>query len=365
MIARRRRGFALVLIAGAVALVASGCSSSLNDAATVNFPAAANETAATAHVTRTGFDDEMRQMLGVKAFRDLLVSSNLTSPTNDSINPRVSAYFLSQRVDQAAVDRVFDAHDLHITDADIAKAQGELATPTTESASPILAQVVPANVYTALPKDLQRTLAERRARADAVIAYYKTPTPDMVKDFFETNKDRLNCKRVAHVLVKTEAEANAALAQLRSGTPIAQIAAAQSIDTTSGQRGGDLGCLTPKEFVAPFQTAAENAPLNTPVGPVHTEFGYHVILVTQPKVTIDNARDQIVQALQSGAAFESALASAKVRVDPRYGTAVGAEAGTNGGPSSFVIQPPATPDPATNRQGGRASTTTTTVPLVG
>jgi parvulin-like peptidyl-prolyl isomerase len=44
-----------------------------------------------------------------------------------------------------------------------------------------------------------------------------------------------------------------------------------SIDTTSGTRGGALGCLAPGEFVPEFQNAAEAAPLGVVTGPVHTQ----------------------------------------------------------------------------------------------
>ncbi|MGA1494044.1 MAG: peptidyl-prolyl cis-trans isomerase [Rhodothermales bacterium] len=67
--------------------------------------------------------------------------------------------------------------------------------------------------------------------------------------------------------------------QLLNGGDFAQLAAEYSDDGTA-QRGGDLGWFGPGRMVAPFEEAAFGARIGQIVGPVETQFGYHLIEVT-------------------------------------------------------------------------------------
>jgi len=51
-------------------------------------------------------------------------------------------------------------------------------------------------------------------------------------------------------------------------------------DDGTASRGGDLGWFGPGRMVAEFEEAAFNAPVGRLVGPVETQFGYHLIEVT-------------------------------------------------------------------------------------
>lgn len=82
-----------------------------------------------------------------------------------------------------------------------------------------------------------------------------------------------------HILVETEEEANDILAALANGESFAALAQARSTDTGSGQRGGELGWTAAQNFVPEFQTAVLESPIGEVVGPIHTEFGFHIIQV--------------------------------------------------------------------------------------
>lgn len=68
--------------------------------------------------------------------------------------------------------------------------------------------------------------------------------------------------------------------QLLNGGDFAALAAEHSDDGTA-QRGGDLGWFGPGRMVAPFEEAAFGARVGQIVGPVETQFGYHLIEVTE------------------------------------------------------------------------------------
>ncbi len=81
-----------------------------------------------------------------------------------------------------------------------------------------------------------------------------------------------------HILVKTEAEATAVIADLDKGTDFAELAKTKSTGP-SGPNGGDLGFFGRGQMVPAFEKAAfeldKGAYTTTPV---KTQFGYHVIL---------------------------------------------------------------------------------------
>ncbi len=88
---------------------------------------------------------------------------------------------------------------------------------------------------------------------------------------------RVLCSR--HILVATEAEAEAVLARLDAGEQFGDLALELSSDQGSGGFGGDLGCVVEGSFVPEFETAAYAAePGGDPVTAV-SQFGVHVIEV--------------------------------------------------------------------------------------
>jgi parvulin-like peptidyl-prolyl isomerase len=85
----------------------------------------------------------------------------------------------------------------------------------------------------------------------------------------------------AHILVETEDEAVAVIARLDAGEDFGDVARDVSTDTGSGASGGDLGCSSPSGYVTEFAAATMAAELNVATSPIESEFGYHVILVSQ------------------------------------------------------------------------------------
>jgi peptidyl-prolyl cis-trans isomerase D len=100
-----------------------------------------------------------------------------------------------------------------------------------------------------------------------------------------------------HILVETVEEANEVIEALQNGESFASLAQARSTDTGSGQRGGELGWTAASGFVEEFATAILAAPIGEIVGPVETEFGFHVIQVRarEDREIEGSERDQLRQ----------------------------------------------------------------------
>jgi len=83
--------------------------------------------------------------------------------------------------------------------------------------------------------------------------------------------------RARHILVESEAEAQAVIARLDSGEDFADLARQYSIGP-SAERGGDLGYFDPTRMVPEFSQAAAAMEVGSfSREPVKTPFGWHVI----------------------------------------------------------------------------------------
>jgi len=84
----------------------------------------------------------------------------------------------------------------------------------------------------------------------------------------------------SHILVKDEDECNTLKAELaKKETSFAALAAKHST-CPSSSKGGALGTFGPGQMVPAFDQVCWSAPIGEVQGPVQTQFGYHLILVT-------------------------------------------------------------------------------------
>jgi peptidyl-prolyl cis-trans isomerase D len=80
--------------------------------------------------------------------------------------------------------------------------------------------------------------------------------------------------------VKIIQKVRALLAQARSGADFAKLARENSQDYGSAVQGGELGWASKDRYVKPFADAAFRTRVGDLVGPVRTQFGWHIIKVT-------------------------------------------------------------------------------------
>jgi peptidyl-prolyl cis-trans isomerase C len=103
-----------------------------------------------------------------------------------------------------------------------------------------------------------------------------------------------------HILVDNEDQAKKIIADLKGGADFAALAKQYSKDPSGAQQGGDLGFFKKDEMVPAFADAAfALQPGQTSQTPVHTQFGWHVIMVVERKrgepPTFEQARDELRQ----------------------------------------------------------------------
>lgn len=83
----------------------------------------------------------------------------------------------------------------------------------------------------------------------------------------------------SHILVKTQAECESLKKQVADGADFGELAKKHS-SCPSGRAGGALGEFGPGQMVPEFDKVVFSAPVGQVQGPVKTQFGYHLVLVT-------------------------------------------------------------------------------------
>ena len=84
----------------------------------------------------------------------------------------------------------------------------------------------------------------------------------------------------SHILVKTEKEAKEALESIKKGSSFESIAQEKSF-CPSNKNGGALGWFGRGMMVKEFEEACFSSKKGEIIGPVKTEFGFHVIKINE------------------------------------------------------------------------------------
>jgi peptidyl-prolyl cis-trans isomerase C len=151
---------------------------------------------------------------------------------------------------------------------------------------------------------------------EGAVANVPGPTDAEAKDFYAKNPDKFKQDeqvRASHILVrvapdadaKTKAQAKAeidsVLKDVKGGGDFAKLAQQHSQDGSAAQ-GGDLGYFPRGQMVPEFDKVAFTLPVGQVSGIVTTQFGYHILKVTDKKpartVPFEEAAPQIKQYLE-------------------------------------------------------------------
>lgn len=118
--------------------------------------------------------------------------------------------------------------------------------------------------------------------------------------YFEDHKADYSVEEqveASHILVKTREEAQEILDKLGAGEDFAELARTRSQDPGSAPRGGQLGWFGRGAMVAPFEEAAFALGVGETSGIVETQFGFHIIRVTNRREahepTLAEVADQV------------------------------------------------------------------------
>ena len=131
-----------------------------------------------------------------------------------------------------------------------------------------------------------------------------TVTEEEQKAFYEENKAQFGkgaTVSAKHILTDSEEKCQTILKNIKAGEKTFEDAAREFSTCPSGAKGGDLGEFGKGQMVKEFEDAAFDAEIGKVVGPVKTQFGYHLIKVekkNEPKTAeFAEVKGQIYQQL--------------------------------------------------------------------
>ncbi|EIJ42840.1 parvulin-like peptidyl-prolyl isomerase [Beggiatoa alba B18LD] len=109
---------------------------------------------------------------------------------------------------------------------------------------------------------------------------------------------------VSHILVDSQEVAKALINELNAGKPFDELAKANSKDTITGEKGGELGWITPQQVTASFAEAMgkiEKGFFSQQA--VQSEFGWHIIKINDKRpISIppfDSVKEKVRKAMQA------------------------------------------------------------------
>ena len=231
-----------------------------------------------------------------------------------------TALALTRQIYYTLIGAELKTRNLTVTDADLAAARAA-----------VVDQLQGEQVFAAFPKSYQDDLVRRQAELDVLtVAVNGMESADKAaRAFYEANPSEFASACASHILVPTEEQANALRDRIAAGEDFAAVAAAESKDTQSAAKGGDVGCGITKDtgFVPEFLGAVFSQPVGEVGTPVKTQFGYHLIKVNSRNVppydqVATQARRKVTEAGQDQvlSVLEAAVQGSKIQVNPKYGS---------------------------------------------
>ena len=135
-----------------------------------------------------------------------------------------------------------------------------------------------------LTRMVEKAVTEEKLRARYADFVKKQPAGEEVK--------------ASHILLEKEDDAKRVIAELGKGGDFARLAREKSIDPSGRENGGDLGFFKKEQMVPEFSAAAFAMKKGeTSKAPVKSQFGWHVIRVTDrretPAPTFEEAREEL------------------------------------------------------------------------
>ena len=252
------------------------------------------------------------------------VAEQLANDPDGAVRRDAQAQVLSQLIQRELLQQAADELGVQITDEDIA-AQREQVIEQVGGEEAFQAALEQSGLSEEELNEQLRPLALQQAISES-FGEDVDVSADEVQQYYEENYPQ--SAQARHILLEDEATAQTALDRLAAGEDFAAVASELSTDSGSAEQGGDLGEVTRGQTVPAFEDAVFSSPVGEVVGPVESEFGFHVIEVTErgEAPPLAEVEEEIRAELQTMAASDQVTQfiterteSAEVVVNPRFG----------------------------------------------
>lgn len=150
--------------------------------------------------------------------------------------------------------------------------------------------------YENAKRDILAQMAMRETLKDVTV------TEEELKTFYDQNQQQFKkgeTVNAKHILTDSEEKCHDILEEIVKGEKTFEDAAKEFSTCPSKERGGDLGEFGKGQMVKEFEDAAFSAEIGHVVGPVKTQFGYHLIKVEKKNEASVVSFEQIKENLRT------------------------------------------------------------------
>jgi len=222
---------------------------------------------------------------------------------------------LSDLINEQLIGQAAKKAKITVTSAEVDAEMEKLREQIGPSFDSVLAQ------YGMTVEDLQKNM-ELNLLVFKVSTKDVTVSEDALMSFFEEHKsdyDQPEMVKASHILVETEEKAKEIKKKLAEGADFAELARSESTDPMSAAEGGDLGFFARGRMVAEFEKAAFAMSPGQTSAPVKSEYGYHIIRVTDRKdaheATFDDVKDDIERTIKGNQAKSAQALASELRLE--------------------------------------------------
>lgn len=255
----------------------------------------------------TQYERVIRQMnFTPESFHNTVLNEMLITQAQSTI--RDSAFVLPYQLEQAVAlvnqkrdikYAVFNAntfaHEVHLTPEDLEAYynghQSEFMTD--ESVMVAYVEVNKNDVAQKVKQTMRPTDAQLLQGYEDKIVRFTTPEQRTAKHILVAVKPNATPEEREQAKIK----ADALMQKLKNGAVFTELAKQNSDDPGSAKMGGDLGAFGRGEMVPEFEEAVFKNKSGDLVGPVKTDFGYHVILIGNIKPAAVQPFNQVKQTI--------------------------------------------------------------------
>ncbi|MDN4493178.1 peptidylprolyl isomerase [Ureibacillus aquaedulcis] len=220
---------------------------------------------------------------------EVVVSTTYGDITKDQFYEDVKSLAGKALLEQVVVEQVLE-NNYEVTDEEVDEQFNSVKDQYGESFETVLAE----NGLTeeAFKDNVRFQLLQDKATKDVEV------TDEEIEKYYNQAKYELNAR---HILVADEETARTVVEKLKAGGDFAELAKEYSSDG-SASSGGELGWFTVGSMVDEFNDAAYALELNEISEPVQSQFGYHIIEVTDKREvedygTLEEKKDEIKEAI--------------------------------------------------------------------
>jgi foldase protein PrsA len=206
---------------------------------------------------------------------EVVVSTSIGDITQDEFYNSIKEIAGDQLLQQVVVEKILN-DKYKVTDEEV---EEELAAVKEQYGEGFEAALAQSNLTEdALKSNIRFSLLQEKAVADVEV------TDEEIQQYYDQASKELNAR---HILVEDEATAKEVIEKLNAGGDFAALAKEYSTDTGSAEKGGELGWFTVGTMVPEFNDAAYALEINKVSEPVQTDYGYHIIQVTDKRDVAD------------------------------------------------------------------------------